>query len=271
MNVQESVAARRRADRFIFFEGFATSDEDPHLAELAGSRSRLRPQDADFFPGDGLAAQFARALCAERAVPIKELLEAGEFFARVRRRVRRRTVVDLCSGHGLVGVLYALFEREVERVVLIDRRRPASWQAIVRAAAQVGSWVPPKLEYREQRLAALEGSSEPGAAFVGVHACGLRTDQVIDLAIASRGPVAVLPCCRPHRRHPAPLSLRNALGADLAIDIDRTYRLERAGWRARWDQIPGCITPMNRIVLGVPRAEGSFDSEGAAQSSTGSL
>ena len=61
-------------------------------------------------------------------------------------------------------------------------------------------------------------------------------------------PFAALPCCRPHRLHPAPESLKNALGADLAIDVHRTYRLEEAGYRARWQEISSAITPMNRVL-----------------------
>ena len=46
-------------------------------------------------------------------------------------------VADLCCGHGLAGLLFAIFEREVERVHLVDRERPASADLILQAAADV--------------------------------------------------------------------------------------------------------------------------------------
>ena len=45
---------------------------------------------------------------------MKELVEAFEFFAAVRKDLRARSLADLCAGHGLVGVLFALHERRLE-------------------------------------------------------------------------------------------------------------------------------------------------------------
>ena len=44
-----------------------------------------------------------------------------------------------------------------------------------------------------------------------------------------------------------------ALGADVAYDVDRTYKMEAMGLRVRWRDIPDAITPMNRVLIGVPR------------------
>ena len=115
---------------------------------LHGSRNTLRPEDARLFPGETLPAAFARALCERRATCIKELLEATEVFALARKAVRAPAVADLCCGHGLAGILFAVFEREVERVLLVDRERPASADLILKAAADVAPWAPPKVEWR---------------------------------------------------------------------------------------------------------------------------
>jgi len=42
------------------------------------------------------------------AIDAKEFFEAVEFYARVRKRVRRPVMLDLACGHGLVGELYAV-------------------------------------------------------------------------------------------------------------------------------------------------------------------
>ncbi len=220
-----------------------------------GSRASLRPRDATHFEGDTLQAKFARALCERSALPAKELFEATETFELVRKRVRRPVVADLCAGHGLAGLLFAVFERSVESVLLVDRERPASADVLLDAAAEVAPWAPAKIQWRVE---ALKRTSLPnGTGVIAIHACGLRTDASMELALAARGPFAALPCCRPHRLHPAPTSLKNALGADVAIDVHRTYALENAGYRVRWQEIPAAITPMNRVLSAAPPPVGA--------------
>jgi hypothetical protein len=214
-----------------------------------GSRTSLRPRDAAHFPGDSLPAVFARALCERSALPAKELFEATETFELVRKRVRRPVVADLCCGHGLAGLLFAVFERKVDRVLLIDRERPASADLLLDAAAEVAPWAPAKIEWRVESLKRTE--LPEGTGVIAIHACGLRTDASMKLAMESKGPFAALPCCRPHRLHPAPESLKNALGADIAIDVHRTYELENAGYHVKWQEIPRSITPMNRVLSAV--------------------
>ena len=215
-----------------------------------GSRSSLRPRDAQHFSGDSLQAKFARALCARSTLPAKELFEATETFELVRKRVRRPVVADLCAGHGLAGLLFAVFEKSVESVILVDRERPKSADLLLEVAAEVAPWAPAKIEWRVE---ALKRTALPeGAGVIAIHACGLRTDAALELALSANGPFAALPCCRPHRLHPAPTSLKNALGADVAIDVHRTYALENAGYRVRWQEIPAAITPMNRVLSAEP-------------------
>ena len=225
-------------------------------------RFRVGPKHSEIFPEDSLAAAFARALCEERATSLKEILEAFEFFQAVRRRVAAPRMVDVYAGHGLVGVLFALFERKVEAVTLLDRKSPPSYDRIVAAADRIGPWTRPKLRFEERRLAGAEelmagAGLQAGDAVVAVHACGFGTDQAIQLAIDLGGSFAALPCCRPHRHHPAPDVLKRELGGDLAVDVDRTYALERAGYRVRWSAIPEVVTPMNRVLVAVRQATGT--------------
>ena len=130
-----------------------------------------------------------------------------------------------------------------------------SYDRIVAAADRIGPWVREKLTFREARLEPASelldaGHLRVGSGLVAVHACGMRTDRAIDLAIRMQSPIACLPCCRPHRHHPSPDVLKRELGGDLAIDVHRTYELERAGYRVRWKSISERITPMNRILIG---------------------
>ncbi len=234
-------------DRFRAFPAF----DDPALARIASKRHKLGPAAEALFPEAHLSHRFVRALAARKAVSLKEILESYEFHRRVRRRVRRRVVADLCCGHGLTGVLFALHERQVEQVVLVDRRRPASTRLILDAAAEVAPWVTAKVRFRETPIE--EAALPAGAGVIGVHACGLSTDQVLQKGLQSGGPVAVMPCCHSSARRHAVSGLREALGTRLAIDVDRTYRLEAAGLRVEWTSIPVAITPMNRVIIATPR------------------
>lgn len=188
-------------------------------------------------------------------MPAKELFEATETFELVRKRVRGPVVADLCCGHGLAGLLFAIFERKVESVLLVDRERPASADVLLEVAAEVAPWAPGKIEWRQESLKRTE--LPQGTGVIAIHACGLRTDASMKLAMEAGGPFAALPCCRPHRLHPAPESLKNALGADVAIDVHRTYQLEGADYTVRWQEIASAITPMNRVLSAAPRAKPS--------------
>jgi hypothetical protein len=230
---------------------------DAAARDYAGSRVRIGRNSLRFFDGDTLAERLIRELAHERALPIKEVTEAFEFFAVVRKYLRRSPViVDLCSGHGLAGILFAVFERNTAEVVLCDRRKPDHFADVWRAAERVAPWIADKVRFVEGRLAATPAdlpSMEGGAAVIAVHACGVLTDVCIDIALELGGPFAVMPCCRARARNTAPQGLREALGEDVAYDVDRTYAIERAGYRVRWREIPAAITPMNRVLIAVGR------------------
>jgi len=197
-------------DRFRFFPQLNDIPEDQR--RWFGSDSRLFESAAQtYFAEDNLQNRLVREIAAQRLLPIKEVLESFEFFARVRKQTRAACVADLCCGHGLIGVLFAMFEKRVERVILVDRE-------------------------------------EPPSAVVSAHACGVLSDLCIGAAIESGGPLAILPCCYPKSACQAPQSVVQALGLKTAFDVDRTYRLEAAGYLVRWTSIPSVVTPMNRIV-----------------------
>lgn len=225
---------------------------DASLQGFTGLRARLSESGLEHFAGDGLPDRLARELCQRRVLPIKELFESFEFFERVRRRLRRRSVADLCCGHGLTGMLFAVFERRVQRVTLVDRKRPESHTAVRDAVCAVAPWAADKIRYLERPLSEAEEQLAPGGALVAVHACGVRTDRCIDLALALKSPVALMPCCYAQTANPVPRCLRRGLGAELATDVHRTYRLDAAGFDVDWTAVPRAITGMNRVLVALP-------------------
>ena len=233
---------------------FLKQFNDPANSCVVDRRKRLMPRDARAFPGDGPVDRFARALCEHQATCFRELAEAFEFFALVRKHVRAKVVADLCGGHGLVAVLFVMFERCVERALVLDRTRQGNFDRILKAAEQAAPWTSGRIDYLETKLHTASERVPKHAGLVAVHACGARTDRVLELAVANRTPVAVMPCCHPVATSKAPPALKKAL-AHLAVDVDRTYQLEAAGFHVRWSQVSERITRMNRVILARPRAQ----------------
>ena len=233
------------------FKAFRQFNAEP-LRLVAGSRARIDSRALPCFASERLPDRIARALAERRAMPFKEVLESFELFERVRRRLRATEVADLCCGHGLTGLLFAAFERDVARVTLLDRRRPPSFDTVREAVAEIVPRLEGRVRYVEAPVTHAPGLLAPGTSIVGVHACGVRTDRCLDAALAVGGAVAVMPCCYAQTAAAAPRALRRALGAELATDVHRTYRLEAAGYEVAWSAIPAAVTAKNRIIVGTP-------------------
>merc|ERR1712232_1043180 len=88
-----------------------------------------------------------------------------------------------------------------------------------------------------------------GAAVVGVHACGRRTDLCLEAAMRAGGPVAVMPCCYVKAPRSVPKGVRETLGDGLATDVGRSYRLQDAGYQVDWHMLPQIVTQQNRLLL----------------------
>lgn len=245
------------SNRSVGFRIFRDFDGD--LAWAARSTFRLdRKSAASLKSRDPLVTRIVHALGERRAINIKEVLESFETFSRIRRRLRAAHVADLCCGHGLTGLLFAAIERKVERVTLLDRNAPPKAHLVVEAIVEAAPWTKDKIRVVESPVEEAAQHLEPGTSIVAVHACGVRTDRAIDVSLAiGSAAVALVPCCYRQTARQAPRGLRNALGAELATDVARTYRLEAAGYDVEWSAIPLAITPMNRVLVAIRRGPGS--------------
>lgn len=224
-------------------------------AAVAGLRERIDNRVLALFDGPSMPDRIARELARRRVVKMKEVFESFEFFERVRRRVRRPVMVDLCAGHGLTGVLFAAFERSVERVFLVDLVKPPSHARLMEAVGAVAPWVHDKVEFVVDHLRVARDLEPQPQSVIAVHACGVRTDRTIDVALDLGVPLAVMPCCYAQTAADAPRAMHKALGIELATDIHRTYRLEAAGYHVEWGAVPRVITDKNRVLVGLPGAE----------------
>ena len=213
------------------------------------SRNRLNERHLPQFAGATLFDAIARAVCRAGCLPRKELFEAWEVARRVRRRFRGGRIVDLASGHGLLGQILLLLDDSSALSLAVDRRIPAS--AATLAAVLRGQW--PRLQERilfvEADLAQVPLRADD--LVVSAHACGGLTDLILARAVETRARVAVLPCC--HDLDGADLGgLEGWLDGPLAMDAARAARLRAQGYRVVTQLIPSEITPQNRLLLAEP-------------------
>ncbi|MDF1700220.1 MAG: methyltransferase [Planctomycetota bacterium] len=214
-----------------------------------GSKKKLQPGAQRHYVGDSAFERIARVVCRADCLPRKELYESWEMAKRVRRKLRGTRVIDLACGHGLLAYTLAVIMPRVTEVLAVDRRLPPSSQRL--KAAMEAEWPELAERVRFQRADLRDVPVAATDIVVCAHGCGSLTDRVLDLAVAARSPVAVLPCCSDHSRLDGG-GLDGWLHADLAIDVVRALRLRDEGYKVWTQHIPAEITPKNRILLGQP-------------------
>ncbi len=213
------------------------------------SRNRLTEKLLPQFAGDTLFDAIARAVCRASCLPRKELYEAWEVARRVRRRFRGGRIVDMACGHGLLAQILLLLDDSSPVALAADRHIPKS--AATLAVSLNDSWprLRDRIQFVEADLRDLQLHHDD--LIVSSHACGGLTDLILDRAVEIGARVAVLPCC--HDLNDADLSgLQGWLDGPLAMDVVRVTRLRSQGYRVFTQQIPGDITPKNRLLLAEP-------------------
>jgi len=218
------------------------------------SRNRLTEKLIPRFPGDTLFDRLARSVCRAGCLPRKELYEAWEVARRVRRRFRGGRVVDLACGHGLLAQILLLLDDSSSLALAVDKRLPE--QAARLAACLTEDWprLAGRVQFMEKDLQ--EVALHLDDLVVSVHACGRLTDLVLERAVTAGARVAVLPCCHDLDGGESG-GLQGWLDGPLAQDVLRAGRLRQMGYLVVTQQIPGDITPKNRLLLGAP-AHGSI-------------
>jgi hypothetical protein len=213
------------------------------------SHNRLTEKRLDQFGGDTLFDAIARAVCHAGCLPRKELYEAWEMARRVRRRFRGRRIVDLACGHGLLAQILMLLDNRSPEALAIDQRIPQSAPILAAALSEAWPRLQGRIRFVQTDLAEVQLYRDD--LVVSAHACGGLTDLVLERAVKAGACVAVLPCC--HNLKTGDLGgMEGWLDGPLAMDAARASRLRFQGYRVFTQQIPGDITPKNRLLMGEP-------------------
>lgn len=233
---------------------------------------RLQPRPPAWFEGSpkawealslgarlNLAFQHVHQHCK---IPSKEWWENREFFAKVQPAFASYfghdtvdLVLDAGGGMGLQSLLWLAYGA-ARRAWVVDRRCPKLYPVLLEAFQEVVEF--PEPEYREVRWEEFQPSALPlRTAIVGVHACGLFGERLMERAREWERPFAVLTCC-----HETPDDLfvawlkEQARGKGIsyfdALDLVRLGRIQGWGWRAWLETINARTSPRNNILLGFP-------------------
>ena len=234
--------------RFRVFEIFNTQD-----LIWKQWRKRLDSTAVERLDKKGRIHRVLDSLAKERSLKFKEVLESFEIYACIRKRVKRDKIADICCGHGLTGLLFAIFSEHVQEVLLWDHQQSNSAKTVYKLLVSEFPEIESKVSWRVSALDSPPKELKSDFALVAVHACGKLTDQCLDLALTGGNAIVVVPCCYTGTGKTEPYALKKSLGVSLSTDIGRTYRLENEDYRVEWDSIPPQITPMNRVILAHPK------------------
>lgn len=234
---------------------------------------------------------------ARRDAPVdaKEVAESIEFYLRSGKRLigaARRvlqnnnaedggdgqntiTIQDLCSGHGLTGLLFLAcnppgrLSGTTVRTVLVDQFEPKSHSILRDTISEICPWVSEDTVSFESRPLEDYASCVANEKIRGVvsedcgsrnkrdasivistHACGSLTDKVLKYAMDIKASsIAVMPCCYTGTDSGVPYGIRRMLGVSLSADVQRSFYLAEYDYHVDFAAIPRAITPMNRIIV----------------------
>lgn len=220
------------------------------------SKSRLSARDDTpariWLDGpDPLYAIYFR-LRKRRVARRKEFYEAAFLLDRLAPELHAaHTVYEMAAGHGMFGMFAAVMYRNLTRVLHVDSRRPQSYGRMLEYISGEYPFIKLRSRYHEATIA--EGPPiPPGALVVGLHCCGVLTDQVVTRARAAGAAFAVVPCCENRCLLPGDQSVVKGSDIPRVVNDMRAERWQSWGYDIEERELPRAVTECRRILIGRP-------------------
>jgi hypothetical protein len=221
--------------------------------EISKGESSYLSMLGGLFDKEGKLDNFL-AYASSQGIEKKELFEAYFFNYHVKNFFKKSfgTVHDMCSGSGING-FYLLSEKSCSRVEFYDIKQPRIFDSL-KGYFTINNPAPNFNANLEDITKIKEIVPSKDSIITAVHACGSLTDKVISIAINSRMPFAVVPCCHPSddSTYLSSEIIASFPDPSQAIDAIRLYNAKSQGYEVALRTIPKEVTEKNRIIIGNP-------------------
>jgi predicted RNA methylase len=176
----------------------------------------------------------------------KEIREAFDFVQRIDSLTKGKNVLELCSGHGLIGHLLAMKgAKSVRQVDRLDSKSRGNLERYLKNYTRV---IYDNIDFIVNKDEILTWDFD---IVVSMHACGNLTDEVIDIAMKKGADIASCPCCYHGSKVMKSMSAAaHHLGKPLAVDAFRLGKLANAGYDVSMKLLEISISPCNHIIVG---------------------
>ncbi|MEW5819565.1 MAG: class I SAM-dependent methyltransferase [Cyanobacteriota bacterium] len=218
------------------------------------NKNHLDARYSTYFNSNTVIDKLSLAICDADFLSKKEYCESVEVLRQVQRFIKSNqnvNIYDICGGHGFVGILLALLSRGVKKSFIVDLKKPVAYEKIMKCASFVNENIVEKVEFLQQDYNDID--FEPNSIIIAIHACGTRSDSIINLAIKKNMAFVIMPCC--YTKESLPYGLKRFTEVyDLKdfVDISRINTGFNSGYDVFIRKISSKVTPMNKIFIFLP-------------------
>ena len=171
------------------------------------------------------------------------------------------TIIDLCSGNGLSSFAFQ-FNNLANKSLMIDIKKPKRFDKIKKLFEAYGfEYSYPIEDITSEEFQLSNFCKLEKSAIVSIHPCSRLGDKVIDIALRSELPFALMTCCHQVKREK--YKLNNPPDPRLMLydeptdyyDLVRQRYIEEQGWDCYWKEIPKEITEKNHVLIGLKKTK----------------
>ena len=206
------------------------------------------------FQSDTHFDKLSLAICQSDFISKKEYCESIEVVRHIQRFIKsnqQMDIYDICGGHGFVGILLSMFSKGVARCHIVDKQRPMAFDKMISCLSEISPQTIEKICFIQTNYKNVE--FKPNSLLIGIHACGLRTDSILDTALENNSGVVLLPCCYTPLSIPGQMrKFTNVYELRELVDIYRITKALDKNFKTHVRTISEDVTPMNRLFVFLP-------------------